>query len=62
MIVKCNWKTCRNNKNRICNAEIIELKDFDYEEDEKELEGLKCSSYEYDSCWTCKKDVINKWI
>ncbi|OOM75123.1 hypothetical protein CLPUN_35600 [Clostridium puniceum] len=54
MLVKCEWKACRNYKDGICRAEVIELKSFDYEEDNEELEGLKCSSYKYDSFWMCE--------
>lgn len=55
MLIKCNWKTCINNKNEICKAETIELKSFDYEDDNEELEGLQCKSYKYDSFWMCPK-------
>lgn len=51
MLVKCNWKTCRSYKDGMCKAEAIELESFDYEEENEELEGLKCSSYCYDPFW-----------
>ncbi len=54
-LVKCHWKTCINYKNGVCKAPEIELETFDYEEDNEELEGLKCSSYKYDSFWMCDK-------
>lgn len=38
----------------MCKADIVELKSFDYEEDNEELEGLKCRTYEYDSFWMCE--------
>lgn len=53
--VKCEWKTCVNYENGLCNAENIELKSFDYEEEKEELEGLKCSSYKYDNDWMYKR-------
>jgi hypothetical protein len=52
--IKCDWKTCINCKDGKCQAESIELKSFDYEEEKEELEGLKCTSYRYDSVWMCK--------
>ena len=55
MLVKCNWKTCKHYKDGMCKAKAIELKSFDYEEENEELEGLKCSSYEYDSFWNCER-------
>jgi hypothetical protein len=51
MLIKCSWKTCVNYKDGVCKAKAIELKSFDYEEDNEELEGLKCSAYKYDSFW-----------
>lgn len=55
MLVKCNWKICKHNKDEMCKADAIELKSFDYEEDNEELEGLNCSSYEYDPFWDCER-------
>ncbi|WP_238860919.1 DUF1540 domain-containing protein [Clostridium sp. YIM B02569] len=55
MLVRCQWKTCINYKDGMCKAPAIELKSFDYEEDNEELEGLKCDSYKYDSFWMCEK-------
>lgn len=55
MIVKCHWKTCVNYKSGICKAADIELETFDYEEENEELEGLRCSSYKYDSFWMCNE-------
>ncbi len=49
LLIKCNWRTCKNYKDGVCRADSIELKSFDYEEDNEELEGLKCATYEYDS-------------
>ena len=37
MLVKCNWKTCKSNKNEMCKADAIELKSFDYEEDDDDI-------------------------
>ena len=54
MLIKCNWKTCKHYKNTMCKADAVELKSFDYEEDNEELEGLKCSSYKYDYFWMCE--------
>lgn len=51
MLIKCSWKTCVNYKDGVCKAKAIELKSFDYEEDNEELEGLKCSAYKYDFFW-----------
>lgn len=53
--MKCNWKTCKYYKDRMCKAETIELKSFDYEENNEELEALKCSRYKYDPFWMCDK-------
>lgn len=55
LLIKCNWRTCKNYKDGVCRADSIELKSFDYEEDNEELEGLKCATYEYDSFWMCDK-------
>lgn len=55
LLVKCNWKTCKYYKDEMCKADAIELKSFDYEEENEELEGLKCSTYKYDSFWMCEK-------
>lgn len=53
-LIKCDWKTCVNNKDCMCRSEAIELNSFDYEtEENEELEGLKCSSYKYDEFWMC---------
>lgn len=54
MLVKCKWKTCKYYKDEMCKAEAIELSTFDYEENNEELEGLKCSAYKYDSFWMCE--------
>ena len=54
MLVKCKWKTCKYYKDEICKADVIELNSFDYEEDNEELEGLKCSNYKYDCFWMCE--------
>lgn len=54
MLIKCNWKTCRYYKDKMCKANVIELKSFDYEEENEELEGLKCSTYKYDYFWMCE--------
>ena len=54
MLINCNWKTCRYCKETICESESIELKSFDYEEENEELEGLKCNTYKYNPFWLCK--------
>lgn len=51
MSVKCQWKTCVNYKDGMCKAPAVELKSFDYEEEDEEKEGLKCETYEYDPVW-----------
>lgn len=57
MLVKCNWKTCIDYKNGFCGAPAIELKSFDYEDDEGVgQEGLLCSGYKYDTDWMKRSD------
>lgn len=54
MLLKCDWKICKHYKDEMCKADMVELKSFDYEEDNEELEGLKCRTYEYDPFWMCE--------
>ena len=54
LLIKCNWKTCKYYKDEMCKSNVIELKSFDYEEENEELEGLKCSTYKYDYFWMCE--------
>lgn len=61
MLVKCNWKTCQYYKNGMCRAGEVKLKSFDYEENNEELEGLKCSTYKYDPLWMNEKGREVEW-
>lgn len=54
MLVKCNWITCKSNNRGMCMKEAISLESFDYDEDEEEKEGLKCSDYQYHTDWVIK--------
>ena len=51
MLVKCNAKTCRHNESDMCQADAIEMVDFEYYEDaegkrrEISKDEMKCSSY-----------------
>ncbi len=51
MLVKCSAKTCTYYKNGMCNAEAIEMIDFDYyasvENQRREIpdDEMKCNSY-----------------
>lgn len=54
--VKCDSKTCKNYKEGYCQAETIEIKNFEYwVEEKKEFEDIeRCGSYEKDEMWLCK--------
>lgn len=51
MLVKCNAKTCKHNKNCMCKSESIEMIDFEYYADaemqRREVldDDMKCGSY-----------------
>ena len=58
MLVKCEFKTCKNYDNGHCASnEEIELKAIDYkDENESEQEALTCTRYKYDWNWMYREE------
>lgn len=49
MLVKCNAKACKHNKNGMCNSTSIEIKDIEEKENIKfkDKDFMTCKSFEW---------------